>query len=144
MTFGEKIKKLRLEKGWTQEQLAQKIGRRMRAIVRYESGESYPRYRETYYKLAELFDVEVNYLLTENEEFMAEVGEQYGRRGQLQAEEVLNQARELFAGGELSEDDRMAFLLDLHEIFLESKKIAREKFTPKKYRKTTGQDEPQE
>lgn len=140
MTFGEKIKKLRTEKGWTQEQLAQKIGKRSRAIVRYERGESYPRSRETYHKLAELFSVDVNYLLTENEEFMAEVGEQYGRRGQLQAEEVLSQARELFAGGELSDDDRLAFLTELQEIFLESKKIARKKFTPKKYQKGTDKD----
>lgn len=140
MTFGEKLKELRISKGWTQEELAHKIGKQRQAVIRYESGESYPR-RDDYRKLAELLGVNVNYLLTEDEAFISEIGEKYGRRGQLQAEEVFSQARELFAGGELSDEDRLAFLTELQEIFLESKKIARNKFTPKKYRKTSGSDE---
>ena len=140
MTFGEKLKELRIRKGWTQAELAHNIGKQRRAIIRYESGESYPR-REDYRRLAELLDVDVNYLLTEDEEFMSGVREQYGRRGQLQAEEVFNQARELFAGGELSETDKQAFIAELQEIFLKSKKRAREKYTPKKYRKTPDGDE---
>ena len=143
MTFGEKLKDLRTRRGWTQAELAHKIGKQRQAVIRYESGESYPR-RDDYRRLAELFDVDINYLLTEGEEFMSEIREQYGRRGQLQAEEVFSQARELFAGGELSDEDRLAFLTDLQEIFLESKKIARNKFTPKKYRKTPAGDAPNE
>lgn len=80
----------------------------------------------------------MNYLLTENEEFLMEVGSKYGRRGQTQAEAILEQTRELFAGGSLSEKDEIAFLTEIQQIFLESKEIAREKFTPKKYRKTPG------
>ena len=69
---------------------------------------------------------------------MSEVGSQYGRRGQVQAEAILNQTKELFAGGTLSDDDKVAFLTEMQMIFLDSKNVAREKFTPKKYRKADG------
>ena len=62
-------------------------------------------------------------------------GALYGRRGQAQASEILSQTRELFAGGSLSEEDQKAFAIEMQRIFMDSKKVAREKFTPKKYRK---------
>lgn len=138
MKFGEKLRELRTQKGWTQDQLAEKLHKSKFTIVKYENGSTYPRKREVYAQLAELFDVDVNYLLTENEEFLMEVGSKYGRRGQTQAEAILEQTRELFAGGSLSEKDEIAFLTEIQQIFLESKEIAREKFTPKKYRKAPG------
>jgi len=46
----------------------------------------------------------------------------------------LEQAAALFAGGELSETDQLAFLHNMQALFLESKQIAKEKFTPNKYR----------
>lgn len=134
MNFGEKVKQLRAEKGWSQAELGKKIGKSTRTIASYECGTSYPRKREVYIQLSELFGVNVNYLMTEEDEFMAEVGEKYGHRGQVQAETILNQTRELFAGGTLSEHDEIAFLTEMQQIFLDSKKIAREKFTPKRYK----------
>lgn len=80
------------------------------------------------------------YLMTEEDEFMAEVGEKFGRRSQVQAETILNQTRELFAGGTLPEYDEIAFLTEMQQIFLDSKKTAKEKFTPKKYRKSVDVD----
>lgn len=138
MIFGEKVKQLRTQKGWSQAELAKRLGKSTRAIAAYESGSSYPRTRDVYRKLAELLDVNVNYLMTENEEFMAEVGEKYGSRGQVQAEAILNQTRELFAGGTLSEHDEIAFLTEMQQIFLDSKKTAKEKFTPKIYKKNSN------
>ncbi len=140
MNFGEKVKQLRTEKGWTQAELSRKIGKSSRTIASYECGTSYPRKREVYIQLAELFEVPVNYLMTEEDEFMAEVGEKFGRRGQIQAETILSQTRELFAGGTLSEHDEIAFLTEMQQIFLDSKKTAKEKFTPKKYRKWVDVD----
>lgn len=138
MKFGEKVKQLRMEKGWTQDELARKLGKSKRTVVGYENGETYPRKREVYSVLAELFDVDVNYLLTENEEFISEAGALYGKRGQLQAEELLEQAAALFAGGALSPDDELAFVNEIQQLYLDSKKQAR-KFTPRKYRKD-GED----
>ena len=46
----------------------------------------------------------------------------------------MEQAAALFAGGELSDDDKLAFLHEMQQLYLDSKDRAREKFTPKKYR----------
>ena len=102
MKFGEKVRELRTQKRMTQNELAYAIGVSPRAVFYYEKGEGYPRNREVYAKLANLFEVDTNYLLTEDEEFIAEAGALYGRRGMTQAQEILTQATALFAGGELS------------------------------------------
>ena len=125
MTFGQKIKTLRLEKNLSQQELAKLIGKRSRTITSYEIGASHPRTRKMYDKLAEVLEVNVNYLLADSEEFMFEVGEQFSRRGQMQAASILNQTRELFAGDTLSERDKIAFLTEMQKIFLESTRDAR-------------------
>ena len=77
MTFGEKLKNLREAKGLSQEELAKALGVSRRTVSNYESGHRYPRYRSIYEKLAALLDTDINYLRTENEEFMEEVGQQF-------------------------------------------------------------------
>ena len=132
MTFGEKVKNLRNEKDITQDQLAKKIGVSRRTVVNYEDGTRYPRDREKYHKLADYLGVSVNYLLTEDEEFIDEAGSRYGSRGQLQAAELLEQTRGLLAGGDLSEDEKAAFSIDLQKLFFKASDIASEKFNPTK------------
>jgi len=107
---------------------------------RLENGTSYPRYASIYEKLAEIFDVKVGYLRTENEEFMEEVGQKYGRRGVLQAKDILEQTAQLFAGGELSDDDQLAFINEMQQLYLESK-VRAKKFTPKKYLTRKDEDD---
>ena len=60
MTFGERIRELRTQKGLTQPQLADSIGVSVRTVKSYELGTSLPKTRETYQKLAEFFDVNIN------------------------------------------------------------------------------------
>ncbi len=132
MKFGEKVKRLRRGLLLSQKELAAKIGVTTRSVASYEAGTSYPRYRETYEALAEALGVDVNLLRTEDEAFMEEVGQLYGNRGQRQATAMLEQARELFTGDELSDEDKMAFIIEMQQLFLDSKKQAK-KFTPKKY-----------
>ena len=132
MKFSEKVKKLRKDMKLSQGELAKKIGVSTRSVAAYEAGTSYPRYKETYDALAAALGVDVNYLRTEEEEFMEEVGQEYGSRGQRQARAILNEAAGLFAGGELSEDDKLAFLTEMQQLFLDSKQRAK-KYTPKKY-----------
>jgi len=135
MKFGEKVKDLREQKKITQEELSKAAAISLRTVQYYEQGKSYPRNREIYTRLAAIFEVDINYLLTEDEEFLAEAVAKYGRRGRIQAEDILEQAHALFAGGELSEDDRLAFVHEIQQIYFDSKEKAREKFTPHKYRK---------
>lgn len=60
--FGEKIRALRLEKGLTQTQLADKIGLVKGSISAYEQGKKYPSI-EVLIKLCSVFDVSSDYLI---------------------------------------------------------------------------------
>ena len=77
---------------------------------------------------------------TKSEEFITEATALYGRRGQAQAKAILDQTQQLFAGGELSEEDEIAFLRDIQTLYLDSKERAK-KFTPRKYLKDTTADQ---
>lgn len=132
MKFGEKVKELRTQKSMSQPELAKLLGVSTRTIASYESCNSYPRRQEMYDKLAEIFEVSVDYLRTENDAFLTEAAEQYGRRGQMQAQEILDQTAQLFAGGFLSPEEELKFQLEMQKLFFHSKEAAK-KFTPKKY-----------
>jgi transcriptional regulator with XRE-family HTH domain len=140
MKFGDKIKEQRKKAGLYQEDVAKAIGVTKRTLINYEGGISYPQDRSVYIRLAEFFKVDVNYFLTEDEEFLTMAAENYGKRGQDQANVILKQAAALFAGGELSETDQLAFLHNMQALFLESKEMARKKFTPNKYRNDEADD----
>jgi len=99
MKFAEKVRAARLNMGYTQKQLAEKTRVALRTIVSYEKGDSYPRKRETYAALANALDVETNYLLTEDEEFVVNAAERYGTRGAAQAQAVIEGFSGLCAGG---------------------------------------------
>lgn len=134
MNFGDQVRELRTQKGLTQGELAKQLGVSRRTVVSYELGTTYPRFREIYDKLAELLGVKVEDLRTEDEEFMTMVSEEFGGRAQKQAAAMKEQFSSLMAGGELSPEEKDAFMLDLQEIFVDAKREAK-KFTPKKYKK---------
>lgn len=135
MTFGEKVKELRTQKGLTQTELGKKVGVSLRTVRGWEAEGRYPRHRELYKKLAEVLGCDTSYLMTEEESFITEAAEQYGSRGAQQAQAILEQTAALFAGGDLSDADQIAFLNEIQGLYLDSKKRAK-KFTPKKYLKS--------
>lgn len=125
MNFGAKLKAQRVSRGLTQDELAEAIGVSRRTLCYYEQGGTYPKNRSIYTKLAAFFGLDVNYFLTEDEEFLAESAIRYGRRGLSQAEAVLAQASALFAGGELSDEDKLAFIREIQELYFDSKERAK-------------------
>ncbi len=134
MTFGEKFKTEREKRGLTQQEVADGLGINRRMITRYENGISFPRTKEAYRKIADYFEVDVNYLLTEDEEFVVTASEQYGTRGMRQAQQLIDGMSGLFAGGELSDEDKDAVMKALQDIYWESKARNVAKYTPKKYK----------
>lgn len=134
MTFGEKVKNERNRLGLNQDELAKKIGVTRRVISSYENDSSRPRGTERYKKLAEALGVNINYLLSEDEAFIADVEDNYGHRGAKQAKELLAEVTGLFAGAEMADEDMREMVDAIQEAYLIAKKNNK-KYTPKKYRK---------
>lgn len=134
MTFGDKVKNERNRLGLNQDELAKKIGVTRRVISSYENDSSRPRGTERYKKLAEALGVNINYLLSEDEAFIADVEDNYGHRGAKQAKELLAEVTGLFAGGEMADEDMREMVDAIQEAYLIAKKNNK-KYTPKKYRK---------
>lgn len=63
MTFGEKIKKLRNEKNWTQDFVANRLNISSPALSRYESGTCEPKDLAMVSEFAKLYNVTTDYLL---------------------------------------------------------------------------------
>lgn len=133
MTFGEKVKKSRKELGLTQTELGDKIGVSRRTITSYEADVFPPRTRDTYFKLAEVLGVDVNYLLTEGESFVLNASEQYGPSGRRDARMLVDELTGLFSGGQMAEEDMDELMLAIQKAYIIAKEDSR-KYTPKKYR----------
>lgn len=64
---GDRLKALRTEAGWSQAELAEKIGSDARQVSRYENSKVAPGL-EAVIRMAETFNVSVDYLLFDNAE----------------------------------------------------------------------------
>ncbi|MCI6699664.1 MAG: helix-turn-helix domain-containing protein [Lachnospiraceae bacterium] len=134
MSFAENLKRLRKEKGLTQEQLARQIGVGKRAVIGYEVEGRYPKKHEVYQKIADALGCTTNDLLTDNsDQFVAKAQEEYGSRGRRQAEDAVNTITGLFAGGELSEEDRDAVARAIQDVYWFAKERNR-KYAPFRFR----------
>lgn len=133
MKFCEKLKEARTRAGLKQEELAKALGVSLRTITNYESGERYPKKREIYYKLAELFHTEENYFLNEDEDFLLTAVEKYGSKGAKQARELMEEVSGLFAGGNIADEDLDEMMRGIQEAYWIAKE-KNKKYTPKKYR----------
>ena len=134
MTFGEKVRDLRKQKGLSQTELGKAVGASLRTVRGWEVEGRYPINGATYNKLAEVLDCNVAYFMSDDEALVAEATKRYGHKGAQQAKAVMDEAKALFAGGEISDEDKLAFLQDIQRLFLQSKQDAHDKFTPKKYK----------
>lgn len=144
MTFGEKVKEARLTLNLSQTELAQMTGISERSLYTYEQLGTLPR-KNNIRKLAEALHVSVSYLMDDEETdtqsnldkdlFIASARESFGYKGAKEAQEVLGRVNSLFAGGELDDDAKDVFFQAVMAVYMDSKQNAKEKFTPKKYRK---------
>ena len=133
MTFGEKVKAERTKIGLNQDELAEKIGVTRRVICSYENDKSRPRGMDRYKKLAEALNLNLNYLLSEDEAFVANAEDKYGHRGARQAKELMEEVTGLFAGGEMAEEDMDVMMKAIQDAYWIAKENNK-KYTPKKYR----------
>lgn len=128
MTFGEKVKELRVQAKLSQREVAEKLGITTRAYQSYELNNVTPKKRDVLMKISELYNISVDQLLSEEDLFYIDVREQYGSRGSEQAQRILKDTQAYLAGGDLTSEDREAFMESLMRMFLKSKELAKEKY----------------
>ena len=131
MSFESKLRKLRENKNLTQEELAKLVGVSLKTISRYEMGESKPRYRKIYDKLAEVLGTSHDYLVTDEENFILDAREKYGYKGARDAKEMVDGVIGLMAGGEIDEEDKKAILDSIQEAYYIAKS-KNKKYNPHK------------
>ena len=133
MTFGERIRELRKQKNLSQQEAANELNVSLRTLKNYELDKTLPRTRAIYDRIAAFYNVDINYLLKEDEQFVVEANERYGARGKRQANELLAEVSGLFAGGERDEEDMDEMMKAIQDAYWIAKKRNR-KYLPKKYR----------
>jgi transcriptional regulator with XRE-family HTH domain len=131
MTFGEKVKELRLLKRLSQREVAEKLGISTRAYQSYEQAGVIPKKRDVLVGLSELYRVSIDHLLDGKELFYMEVADRYGARGSQQAKKILDDTQSYLAGGDLSDEEREDFMASLMRMYLRSKEIAKVKYGKK-------------
>ena len=119
MNFTEKLQKLRKDKGFTQTELAEKVGVSSRSIQNYELGARYPK-RDILDKLCSVLGTRIEYLVS-SDDFFGIVRAEDGEKGVASAQQLLDCAGALFAGGDISEEDKDKVMLALQNIYWKSK-----------------------
>ena len=137
MTLGEKIKKARKIRGLTQTQLAEKINVSIRTVKSYENDDQQPR-QGNLYMLARVLRVSIKYLTDEScddptedlekDGYIIQARELHGSKGAQDIQELLADNAALFEGGQLSDSEKDMFFQTVMEMYLDSKKQAKEKF----------------
>ena len=119
MTFSEKLQRARKNKSMTQAQLAVKIGVTSRCVQNYELGARYPK-RDILDRICKTLGVRIETRVG-SDDFLGIVEAEDGAAGVASAKELLSCAGALFAGGELSEDDKDKVMLALQNIYWKEK-----------------------
>ncbi len=120
MKFSEKLRTARREKKMTQEELSRKLGVSVRTVRNYEAGKSYPKSRDIYMKLKDVFSVDMDYFLSEGDSVKFSNTSVYSTDDGKYAREIIDAAKSLFAGGKLGDDDKKAVFDALQEAYFES------------------------
>ena len=140
MTFSEKIRSSREMLEISQTELAEQVGVSRRTIVAYEAGEATAR-KSTIAKLARVLKVSTKFLSDEDcndpladiekDPFVEQARALYGCTGARDMDALLKENAALFAGGELSQDEKDAFFEAITQAYFASKNEAKRKFSPK-------------
>lgn len=139
-SFAEKVRDARNELSLTQAQLGEMCGVSGRAVQTYEKGEKTPR-QSTMIKLAKALKVSVKFLSDdecenpvediEKDGYIEEARERFGAKGARDINALLGENQALFAGGELSEEQKDEFFQAIMAAYLTCKEEAKKKFSSK-------------
>ena len=123
--FGEKLRKLRKQNNLTQAELAKALGIHLRTVIGYERDGRYPRDREIYRKLSEIFQVPAHYFY-DDLTFEEGAAAAYGESGREEAQQLAIELSEIFATGELSAEDMDNIMYVMHRAYFQYREQKRE------------------
>ena len=136
-SFAEKVLDARSALGLTQPQLAELVGVSTRAVISYEKGEKSPR-QSTMMKLAKALKVSVKFLSDDNcldpladidkDGYIEAAHQRYGAVGARDINALLEENTALFAGGELSQEQKDMFFQAVMKAYITCKEEASQKF----------------
>ncbi len=141
MSMGSRIKKLRIEKGFTQDLLGSKLGMGRSNVGHIENGRTIPT-ADTLDKIADILGTSSDYLLGRTDDESAHYyalnekdEKDIAKRLRNMMEELESDASLAFMGEPMDEEDRELMRISLENTLRMSKQMAKKKFTPKKFRK---------
>jgi transcriptional regulator with XRE-family HTH domain len=108
MRFGEKLRIYRMKKGLSQQELSKLAGLGINTIGNYEVGRTYPKSHDVYKRLADILDVDANYLHNENEDFGVVTSRDRAYPGH--KEDMVDDVYAYFTSSETTESEMDEFL----------------------------------
>ena len=137
MLFGEKLRQLRLANGYTQEKAAGALGVTVRAYQNYEACRVYPKNTAIFGKVAAMFNVTADYLLSDEDRYIMDASERGGPRARKDVGELVTELGGFFAGGEFSEEDKDKVMKTINDLYWNAKE-SNKKYTPERFRRTAS------
>ena len=130
MNFGERLRSMRKQAGLTQQALAKQAGITDRTIQNYENGRRNPQRFTNVKALADVLGVSSHELMGEEGMLVANAAERGGYKAKKDIQELVDEVKAVFAGGDLTEEDRDAAMRALTEAYWIAKD-KNKKYAPK-------------
>ncbi|CAM3935072.1 MULTISPECIES: helix-turn-helix domain-containing protein [Paenibacillus] len=143
--MGSRIKELRLQKGMTQDELAERLGVNRANVSNYERGQITNIPSDKLDIMAGLFDTNVDYIMGRSDIKDKEIGSKYYELTDKDERDIAKKLEAMmndldsdsslsFMGEPMDEEDRELLRISLENTLRMSREMAKKKFTPKKYR----------
>lgn len=134
MSISKNIKKLRLEHNLSQKEFAKIAGVSDKAVSTWENGTKEPR-MGTIQKIADFFGIKKSDIIEDNDDDLPELTEKDEREIEFDLEDMMNSMASAACEGDDDFEDVEAFKSAIKVAMVQAKRIAKKKYTPKKYRK---------
>ena len=153
LSFGKRLKSLRIKNDLSQQEIADRLNLNRSTYARYELDQTQPDF-DTLQKIADFYDVSIDFLLgRENKSLKHETNGDWipklnekdekdiALRLEAIAQDIESQTSLSFNGEPMDEDTKELVLAQIERNLRLAKQLAKQKFTPKKYRKNKEDDE---
>ena len=134
MSISKNIKKLRLEHNLSQKEFAKIAGVSDKAVSTWENGTKEPR-MGTIQKIADFFGIKKSDIIEDKDDDLPELTEKDEREIESDLEDMMNSMASAACEGDDDFEDVEAFKSAIKVAMVQAKRIAKKKYTPKKYRK---------